>query len=60
MCVFLIFTVKGAVVCKEVSAILRLSFPVHHPGTHVKRRRDAAGQTAPKMRIKLCNIFFRK
>lgn len=60
MCVVLIFTVKGAVVCKEVSAILRLPFPVYHPGTHVKWRRDAAGQTAPKTRIKWCNIVFRK
>lgn len=32
--VLFMFTVKDAVVCQEVAAILRLSFAVHHPGAH--------------------------
>lgn len=34
---FGIFTMKDAVVCQEVPAVLWLSFPVHHPGAHGKR-----------------------
>lgn len=39
VCVSLIFTVKDAIVCQEVPSVLRLSFPVHHPGAHFERRR---------------------
>lgn len=49
---------KVAVVCEEVPAILRLSFPVHHPGAHGERSRDAAGHTIgwpmKEKRIELC------
>lgn len=37
--VYLIFTVKDAIVCQEVPSVLRLSFPVHHPGAHFEKRR---------------------
>lgn len=48
VCVFLIFTVKAAVVCQEVPAILRLSSPAHHPGAHGERTADTAARTTCK------------
>lgn len=38
-CVCVTFTVKGAVVCEKVPAVLWLPFSVHHPGAHGERRR---------------------
>ena len=43
VCVCLLFTVKGAVVRQEVPAVLRLSFPVHHPGAHGEGREGGGG-----------------